>query len=119
MKFVADRLSDRESVHRAAEGLIHCDLGELYRLDKYVSAIPLQAVPHSLITQTMILGSTVRQFKEKVQMALDHYRTMDGAQFADFFRTLAAMIASIDATCKDFAKEVKACEERQRAFEAI
>ena len=107
MRHIAGQLNDRESVHRAAEGLFHCDVGELRRIDTYLGGIPLHTVPHSLATLTMVLGSTVRQFKDKVEMTLRLYRQMDASMFDDFFRTVGEMNASIEATCRDIAAEVK------------
>ena len=110
MKHIAGQLTDRESVHNAAEGLIPCDVGELVRIDTYLSDIPLHTVPHSMVTLTMILGSTVRQFKEKVEMALKLHRKMDAKMFEDFFRTISEMNASIEATCNDINVEIKRLE---------
>lgn len=110
MKQVASQLGDRESVHRAAEKRIHVDLGEVSRIDGYLAALPLHTIPHSLITPTMVLGATVRQFKEKVEMALRLHREMDGDMFKDFFATLAAMNTSVETTCRDIEAEVKRLE---------
>jgi hypothetical protein len=110
MRHVSGQLNDRESVHRAADGLIHCDLGELCRIDTYLIGIPLHSVPYSLVTLTMILGSTVRQFKDKVEMTLRLHRKMDANMFEDFFRALGEMNASIEATCCDIAAEIKSLE---------
>ena len=92
MRHIASQLNDRESVHNAAEGLVPCDVGELCRIDSYLSDIPLHTVPHSMVTLTMILGSTVRQFKEKVEMALRLHRKMDADMFNDFFRSIGEML---------------------------
>jgi len=110
MKHISIQLKDRESIHKAAEGLVPCDVGELVRIDTYLSDIPLHTVPHSMVTLTMILGSTVRQFKEKVEMALQFHRKMDAEMFEDFFRTINEMNTSIDATCNDINAEVKRLE---------
>jgi len=110
MKHISSQLKDRESVHNAAEGMILCDIGELSRIDTYLNNIPLHSVPHSMVTLTMILGSTVRQFKEKVEMALNLHRKMDAGMFEDFFRTLSEMITSIEATCNNIDAEVKRLE---------
>jgi len=110
MKHIAGQLADRESVHNAAEGLVHCDVGELQRIDTYVDGIPLHAIPHSLVSLTMILGSTVRQFKEKVEMALRLHRQMDASMFQDFFATMSQMNESIVATCRDIDAEVRRLE---------
>ncbi len=55
----------------------------------------------------MVLGATVRQFKEKVEMALRVHRQMDGSAFEDFFRTLGEMNLSIESTCSGITTEVK------------
>ena len=110
MKRITNQLIDRESVHKAAEELVPCDMGELCRIDTYLSTIPLHTVPHSMVTLTMILGSTVRQFKEKVEMALQHHRKMDANMFGDFFRAISEMNTSIEATCKNIDAEVRRLE---------
>ena len=110
MKHITSQLNDRESVHKSAEGLVPCSVGELVRIDTYLSEIPLHTVPHSMVTLTMILGSTVRQFKEKVEMALKLHRKMDAEMFEDFFRTLSERNTSIEATCTDINDEVKRLE---------
>ena len=110
MKHVSGQLNDRESVHLAAEGLIHCDLGELRRIDTYLNGIPLHSVPYSLVTLTMILGSTVHQFKDKVEMTLRLHREMDANMFEDFCRTISEMNASIEATCREIGAEIKSLE---------
>ena len=110
MKHIANQLIDQDCVHKAAEGLFPCDVGELRRIDTYLSTIPLHTVPHSMVTLTMILGSTVRQFKEKVEMVLQHHRKMDANMFGDFFRTISEMNTSIEATCKNIDAEVRHLE---------
>jgi len=106
MRHIGGQLNDRDSVHKIAEGLIHCDISELRRIDKYLSEIPLHSVPYSLVTPTMVLGSTVRQFIEKVEMTLRLHRQMDASMFEDFFLTIGAMNSSIDATCRNVDIEV-------------
>lgn len=107
MRHISGQLKDRESVHRVAERLIHCDIGELRRIDKYLSEIPLHSVPYSLVTPTMVLGATVRQFIEKVEMTLRLYSQMDSSMFKDFFETIGAMNLSIDEACRNVTVEVK------------
>jgi hypothetical protein len=110
MKHIAGQLPDRESVQNAAEGLVNCDVGEMARIDTYLRGIPLHTVPYSLVTPTMILGSSVRQFREKVEMVFRVHRQMNGAMFEDFFRTMSQMNESIEATCRDIDAEVKRLE---------
>lgn len=108
MAHVSGQLRDREAVHQVAEGFIHCDIGEVQRLDGYLAAIPLHELPSSLVTLTMILCSAVRQFREKTEMALRLHRQMDANMFEEFFRTLAQMNESVKATCKDISEKVHA-----------
>ena len=110
MKNIVTQLSNRESVHNAAEGLISCDIGELSRINNYLNNIPLHTAPHSMVTLTMILGSTVRQFKEKEEIALNLHRKMDANKFEDFFRNIGEMNDSIEATVGDIDAEVKRLE---------
>ena len=107
MKHITNKLKDRDSVHKAADGTAPCNLGEVNRVDAYLREIPLHTVPDSMVTSTMILGSTVRQFKEKVEMALKHHRKMDSEMFKDFFQTIKDMNKSIEETCSDINAEVK------------
>ncbi|MEK8034989.1 hypothetical protein AACH06_29590 [Ideonella sp. DXS29W] len=101
MGHAAGKLKNREAVHAIAEGQVHFDFEELKVIEGAVRAIPLHTLPSSLVGLTMIVSSTVRQFREKVQSALDAYRSMDGAAFEDFFRTLAEMQESLEASCAD------------------
>lgn len=110
MTHISEQLKDRESVYNAAEGLVHCDIGEIERINAYIEAVPLHTIPYPLVTPTMVLGSTVRQFKEKVEMALRLHRQMDANMFEDFFRTLSQMNTSIAATCNDIESELKRLE---------
>ena len=110
MKHITSQLKDRESVHKAAEGLVPSGVGELVRIDIYLSNIPLHSVPHSMVSLTMILGSTVRQFKEKVEMALKCHRKMDAEMFKDFFGSLNDLNSSIEKTCNDINGEVERLE---------
>jgi len=105
MSHIAEQLNDREAVHRAAEGRFHCDVGELHRIDNYIRGVRIHTIPFSLVTPTMLLGSTVRQFAEKVEMALKLYRYMDAQMFEDFFRTMSQMSDSVAATCRDIEAE--------------
>lgn len=107
MKHIAGQLTDRECIHLIAEGLVHCDIGELQRIDAHLSAIPLHSIPAPLVTPAMVLGATVRQFKEKTEMALRAHRQMNAAMFEDFFRTIGEMNTSVAATCQDIQAEVK------------
>lgn len=106
IRHIKKQLKDRESIHLAADGVFHCDVEELRRIDNYLSSIPLHTVPFTLVTATMILESIVRQFLEKTEMALRLSRQMDANMFDDFFLTTSELNSSIDATCRDIEKEI-------------
>jgi len=111
--FFADALRDREAVYNIAEGLEPLDVGELTKLDTAISAIPLHELPSSLVTPTMLLGSTIRQFREKIEMVLRLHRQMDAAAFEDFFRTLQEMSESLSATSSEIGGEVESRQNSQ------
>jgi hypothetical protein len=112
MKNIKLQLHDRESIYNVAEGLVHCPIGEMVRIDKCLSDIPLNTIPSSLVTYTMILGSTLRQFKEKVEMTLNCCLKMDTTMFADFFKCLAKMNVVIEKVCNDINVELKRLETK-------
>lgn len=100
------RAQDREAVHLIAEGETHFDLGELRRVESSLASIPLHGLPSSLVSPTMAATATVRQYREKIEQALRMHRSMDAAQFADFFRCRQEMTDSLHGTCDDIAKEL-------------
>lgn len=107
MVFLNRQMNSREAVYEAAEGHKHFDVGQLERLDGALASIPLQSLPSTLVTPTMILGATIRQYREKIEQVLRVHRTMDADNFADFFGTLDEMATSLAATCKDIANEAE------------
>jgi hypothetical protein len=106
MAYLTRQLSSRQDVYEIAEGQVHFDFGELSRIEASIGGIPLYSLPHSLVTPTMLLSATVRQFREKVEMAIRVHRNMDAAAFEDFFRVLREMNDSLEQTCGDIATEV-------------
>ena len=100
------QLRDREAVHKIAEGEVFFDLGELRRIDTAMASIPLYNLPDTLVSSTMIISATLRQFVAKVEMALHAHRQMNGAAFDDLFRVFGEMTESLKATCKDIEDEV-------------
>lgn len=101
LKHVSEKLRNREAVHAAGDGELYVDLEEIRRIDNALANIPLHTVPSSLVTPTMILSSTIRQFLCKVEMALQLHRKLGAPEFEDFFRTLDQMNESLAATCAD------------------
>lgn len=106
----ARQFSDREAVHNIAEGRVHFDFNELNVIEGAVRSIPLHSLPHQLVPLTMIVSSTVRQFRENVEFALQEHRTMDATAFAKYFETLGGLQNSLALTCKDVESEVTRAE---------
>jgi hypothetical protein len=106
----ANQFPDREAVHSIAEGQRHFDFNELNVIEGAVRSIPLHGLPHQLVPLTMIVSSTVRQFRENVELALQRHRTMDGAAFMTYFEALNGLRSSLALTCKDIEAEVRRAE---------
>ena len=94
-------------IHQIAEQKAHFDFNELRIMESAVIGIPLHSLPHTLVSLTMILSSTVRQFREKIESALHFHRQMDSSAFEDLFSVLNQMQHSIELTCIDIAAEVE------------
>lgn len=110
MAHAARQLPSREAVYNIAEGHAHFDLEELKVIEGAVRSIPLHTLPHQLVHLTMIVSSTVRQFRENVEVALQSHRSMDAAAFEKFFGVLGEMQRSLDLTCADIQAEVTRLE---------
>ncbi len=101
-----DQLKDREAIYNIAEGSIFFDLEGLRRIDAAMTNIPLHNLPDTLVSSTMIISSTLRQFITKIEMALRFHRQMDSAAFEDLFRVFEEMTESLKLTCKDIEDEI-------------
>ena len=101
---------DRESVHDTAEGRRYFDFGELRVVEGAIQAIALHTQPHELVRLTMIVNSTVRQFRENVEFAIQTHREMDANAFKTFFDALSGLTKSLVLTCADIEKEVQKVE---------
>mgnify|MGYP000913792507 CR=1 FL=1 len=101
---------DRESVHDIAEGRRHFDFGELRIVEGAIQAIAVHTQPHELVRLTMIVSSTVRQFRESVEFAIQSHREMDANAFKTFFNALSGLTNSLVLTCADIEKEVEKIE---------
>lgn len=101
---------DRQSVYDAAEGRTYFDFGELRVVEGAVQAISLHTLPHELVRLTMIVSSTVRQFRENIEFAVQNYRQLDGSAFEKLFEALAGLSKSLALTCADIEKEVRSAE---------
>lgn len=106
LKNYTKQLPDRSAVHNVADGIIHLDLNELKVVEGAVQTIPLYSLPHQLVSLTMMVGSTIRQFREHVELVIQVHRKMDAAQFDAFFTNMSEMQKSLKKTCDDIQAEV-------------
>ena len=104
---VCDRLKDRDTIHNAAEGLYPTGIGEVKRLHEYLAAIPLHELPHFLVADTLVFGSAVLQFRDKVEMALRLHRQMDAGMFDDFFQTTSLLRGVARETADKLLQQAK------------
>jgi len=94
-------MHDRESVHKIASKETYFDFGELQALQNATTNIPLYSLPSTLLTHAMVLGATVRQFKQTIDMTIELHKQMDAGQFQELFKTLGEMTESLALTCGD------------------
>lgn len=110
LKSYAAQLANSDAVHKAADGRIYFDLNELRVVEGAVHAIPLHTLPHDLVGLTMMVSSTLRQFRENIERALRLHHKMDAAQFNQFFSSISEMLQSLKKTCDEIQHEVAKAE---------
>jgi len=101
------QMHDRESIYKIAIRETYFDFGELQALQNATSSLPLYSLPDSLITHAMVLGSTIRQFRQTVDMAVQLHRSMDSEAFEELFKTLREINESLKLTCADIEAAVQ------------
>ena len=106
----AKAFPDRDSVYDTAVGRRFFDFGELRVVEGAIQAISLHTLPHELVRLTMIVSSTVRQFRGNIESALKTHRQMSADDFAMFFDALSDLPKSLKLTCLDISKEVLRAE---------
>lgn len=107
----ANAFPDREAVHNTAEGRRYFDFGELRVVEGAIQGILPHTLPHELVRLTMIVSSTVRQFRENIEFAVQNYRKLDAGQYAKLFDALSGLQKSLASTCADIEREVRHAEE--------
>ena len=101
---------DRQSVYDGAEGYRHFDFGELRVVEGAIQSVSLLTLPHELVRLMMIVNSTVRQFRENIEIAIQTHRKMDANAFNTFFEALSTLTNSLSRTCDDIKIEVRRAE---------
>lgn len=110
LDYAATQFPTRDAIHNVAEGRVHFDFNELSVVEGAVRDIPLHSLPHGLVSLTMMVSSSVRQFRENIEFALKSHRTMDANEFEKLFRVLAEMRESLKLTCVDIEAETERSE---------
>ncbi|SOE48491.1 hypothetical protein SAMN05446635_0223 [Burkholderia sp. OK233] len=104
-KHVAAKLNSREAIYEAAEdNRMPFEMPEVNALVTSFDAIELHALPAALIPLTLMVRSSLRQFRDKIVMVFDLHKKMDAAQFDDFFATMASMQKSMEDTISDMSR---------------
>lgn len=106
MEFLSSQISSRDKVFKIGARRIHFDIGQIARLDDAIANIPLHDLPAELLRQTLILGATIRQYREKVEQVLSIHRDMDASDFEGFFTDIADLRDSLSDTCDDISADV-------------
>jgi hypothetical protein len=112
LKNYAKQLPDRSAVHNIGHGVTHLDTNELKVVEGAIQAIPLYSLPHQLVSLTMMLGSTIRQFREHVELVIKVHQEMDAEQFNAFFTNMLEMQSSLKKTCDDIQTEVSKLQDK-------
>jgi hypothetical protein len=108
--FASEQLGDRNKIYDAAMGFVAFDLNNIKWIERSVAAIPLHNLPDTLITPTMCLHSTIRQFVEKTETALKDFKIIGSEQYNELFTTFGEMKISLAATSLDIEKEIRKIE---------
>lgn len=106
-RHIAEKLDTRDAIHAAAKHELPFDLPELRSLERALESVVLHQLPAALVSPSMGLAWTVRQFRTKVEMALQFHRTMDAEAFQDFFDSVSTMNSSLDQTVSEFSRTLK------------
>lgn len=106
VKHVIAELNSREAFHSIGDHQKRFDLSELRRMEGAIVAIPLHNLPASLVRPTMILNSTLRQFRENVENALLRHRLLTEGDFDQLFQTFGEMREGLAITCSEIKREV-------------
>lgn len=111
LKNYTERLPDRGAIHDIGHGATHLDTNELRVVEGAIQTIPLYSLPHQLVSLTMMLGSTIRQFREHIELVIKVHREMDAEQFNAFFTNMSEMRNSLQKTCEDIRTVVSKLQE--------
>lgn len=106
MEYLSSQISSQDQVYKIGAGRTHFDIGEIVRLDDAIASIPLHDLPAELLQQTLILGATIRQYREKVEQVLRIRLDMDSSDFEGFFVDLADLRDSLSKTCDEISADV-------------
>lgn len=110
LRKVRDQLATRQKVYDVANGRTYFDKSVLNDVWNMLSGVSLQDVRDAVITRELItLRWTVRQFRENVEAAIQHYASLNSHEYSEFFRVLneaATTAATAQARIEASAKKI-------------
>lgn len=93
---MSQSVGTRDQVHALGRNDTFLDFSEIDALSNSLESIPLVDLTNrKLVSDTLIVRSVLRQFRDIVKSAIFQSRQMNGAQFTDFFNTIQAMDQTI------------------------
>jgi hypothetical protein len=107
VQFISSELNDKDAVNSFVQGGKHVDWAMLRQLESALAGIPLIGLPSDLVSQPMILHSTIRQFRENVEFALECQGKIHSAEYLQFFQTMKEIQKSLAMTCSDIKTQIE------------
>lgn len=105
---VARKLGSRESIAAAADDRLAFDWPEVIALERALNQVEIHRLPAELVSLSLIVAATVRQFRIKVEMALDSHRQMNAAALVDFQAVMQEMAESLRLTVCELESHLSA-----------
>ena len=113
---ICEELGDREAIEKAAIDNLPWLMPEIKALVANLDAIDIHLLPSGIIGSTLILRMTLREFVDKVEMALRLHRKMTAEEFEDFFKVIAEMKKSLDKSLVFIEKNIDALEAEYKSI---
>jgi hypothetical protein len=86
---------DRNIVAQMASKQLHFDLPGLKYIEEQLTTIPLYLLPQPIVVYPIMLTTTIRQVREKIELVFTIHQKMDGSDFQRFFDDLRTMIDTV------------------------
>ncbi|VVD89570.1 hypothetical protein [Pandoraea terrigena] len=105
-RHVGSKFLSRAAISKAALDRLPFDMPEVLALERALNKIEIHLLPAELVTLALIVAATFRQFRIKVEMALDTHSQMDAAAFDDFFNVIMQIQESMRITVTDLENQL-------------